>query len=111
MGSSDSVAARRAVRKQAQVTIARECGGRFARAHPDEVDLAAFLEQLPVSRLTPSERRARAALLSATWRAAFAQGWRSVQPAQSATPEIADSSMTSPPGPHTAVSRKNAPGR
>ena len=77
MGSSDSLAARRAARKQAHLTTARECGGRFARACGHENDPAVFLEQLPVSGLTPAERRAKAGLLPATWRAAFGQGWRS----------------------------------
>ena len=76
MGSSDSLAARRAARKQAHLTTARECGGRFARACEHEVDPAVFLEQLPASGLTPAERRAKAGLLPATWRAAFGQGWR-----------------------------------
>ena len=77
MGSSDSLAARRAARKQAHLTTARECGGRFARACEHENDPAVFLEQLPVSGLTPAERRAKAGLLPATWRAAIGQGWRS----------------------------------
>ena len=77
MGSSDSLAARRAARKQAHLTTARECGRRFARACEHENDPAVFLEQLPVSGLTPAERRAKAGLLPATWRAAFGHGWRS----------------------------------
>ena len=76
MGSNDSLAVRRAARKQAHLTTARACGERFARACDQEADLAVFLEQLPASGLTAAERSAKAGLLPATWRAAFGQGWR-----------------------------------
>ena len=77
MGSSGSLAVRRAARKQAHLTTARACGGRFARACEHGVDPAVFLKQCRRRRLTSAERRAKAGLLPATWRAAFGQGWRS----------------------------------
>jgi hypothetical protein len=76
MESSDTVTARRAARKQAQLATARACGARLARAHPGEADPAKVLEDLAVAGFTPAERRAKAGLLPATWRAAFTQGWR-----------------------------------